>query len=259
MKDAPTPSTELMTRLRGEARLAQSARRLATLARLEQACDDVVSGRALELARKHGWDGSRFRAHRRLVAASVDEYVRMMRYAEPKGGWTGPTKDTIAHDQELASYVNCRDAERATSKKPPRKGTGARRADDIVTEKLDFTDQAIVRAALESGRLAKRQFDTLASFFHKLLGVDLRSHDAFSFEDVARSIRAQISRDDREALASLVDRLHDDVRLMEMNLIIDKGKVRMYDGLRSVLVERSEMAVLIRLAGLNPDSLGSVG
>ncbi|TAV34375.1 hypothetical protein ELI36_19020 [Rhizobium ruizarguesonis] len=42
-----------------------------------------------------------------------------------------------------------------------------------------------MRAALVSGRLAKRQFETLAAFFHKLAGVDLRRLDVFSFEDVA--------------------------------------------------------------------------
>ncbi|MGO7864948.1 hypothetical protein ACC676_25620 [Rhizobium ruizarguesonis] len=66
-----------------------------------------------------------------------------------------------------------------------------------------------MRAALESGRLAKRQFETLAAFFHKLAGVDLRRLDVFSFEDVARSIRGQIGGDDRQALAKLVERLHD--------------------------------------------------
>lgn len=258
MTGETTASTDIMTRLKGEAKINGSDRRLATLMRLEQACDDILSGRALELAREHGWDKAYFLPHRRLVARSVDEYIRMRRYIAPKSSWTGPTKDTIAHDEHLASYLTARDTEREVARRPSRRGTKARAVDDIVAEKLDFNEQATVRAALESGRLAKRQFDTLAAFFHKLAGIDLRRLDAFSFEDVARSIRGQIGGDDRQALGKLVERLQDQVFLMEMNLVLERGKVRMYDGLRSVLVERDELVVLARLAGLDPDSLVSI-
>lgn len=98
-------STEIIKTLRQQARDNGSETRLRTLDRLEKACDDIVSGQALESARKHGWDVSYFMPHRRLVPNSVDQYRKMRKYADPKSDWTGPTKDTIAHDEGLKGYV----------------------------------------------------------------------------------------------------------------------------------------------------------
>lgn len=258
MTEAAKASATIMARLKGEAKANGSERRLGTLARLEEACDDIVSGRALDLAREHGWDKAYFMQHRRLVARSVHEYVLMRRYIAPKSVWNGPTKDTIAHDKNLSAYLSARDTEREVARRPSRRGTKSRAIDDIIAEKLDFNDQAAVRAALEGGRLAKRQFDTLAAFFHKLAGVDLRQLDAFSFEDVARSIRGQIGGDDRQVLSKLVERLQNNTVLVEMGLVFRNGRVKMDYAPGTDLVRPEELTVLVRLAGPDPDSLVSI-
>lgn len=252
-------STQIMARLVQEAKDNGSDRRVGTLARLKEACDDIVSGRALELARKKGWRTTYFHPHRRLVALSVHEYRKLKQSLSPRTEPPGPTKDTIAHDEGLSDYLRARDNERNGARPPARKGTRARRTDEILLEKLDFNDQTTIRTELEDGRLARLRYNTLAAFFHKLSGVDLRSRESFSFEEVDAEIRGQISGDDRQALASLVARLHDNRALAGMGLqYVDRtGKV-MTDLGDLVLVTAAEMRVLVRLSGLDPDRLKSV-
>ncbi|MEA1842955.1 hypothetical protein [Agrobacterium tumefaciens] len=251
-------SDEIMKTLRQQARDNDSGTRLRTLARLEEACNDIASGRALEFAREHGWDIAYFLPHRRLVPNTVDQYRKMRKFADPKSDWTGPTKDTIAHDEGLKGYVTARDAERLQARRPPRRATKSRKVDEIIAQKLDFNELELVRTALEQGRQAKLKFDTLAAFFHRLSAVDLRQYDTFSYEDVARSIRGQISGDDREALSHLAKRLQDNELLAEMGLVFRNGRVKMGFSPGTDLVKPSELSVLVRLAGLDPDSLVSV-
>jgi len=258
MSEDRVTSGEIMKTLRQQARDNESETRLRTLARLEEACNDIVSGQALEFARKHGWDLSFFLPHRRLVPNSVDQYRRMRKFADPKSDWTGPTKDTIAHDEGLKGYVSARDAERDQARRPPRRATKAGSVDEIIAAKLDFNELQLVRTALERGRQAKLKFDTLAAFFHRLSAVDLRQYDTFSYEDVARSIRGQISGDDREVLSQLADRLQDNELLVGMGLVFRNGRVKMDFSPGTDLVKPAELRVLVRLAGLDPDSLVSV-
>jgi hypothetical protein len=125
-------------------------------------------------------------------------------------------------------------------------------------DKLDFNDQTIVRTELEEGRLARLRYSTLAAFFHKLSGVDLRNRESFSFEDVATAIRGQISGEDRQAIASLVTRLHDNRALAEIGLQYEERTGRVMTDLGDlVLVTAGEMRVLVRLSGLDPDRLKS--
>ncbi len=251
-------SNEIIKTLRQQARDNGSETRLRTLDRLEEACNEIISGQALEFARKHDWDTSYFLPHRRLVPNSVDQYRKMRKFADPKSDWTGPTKDTIAHDEGLKGYVSARDLERDQARRPPRRATKAREVDEIIAAKLDFNELQMVRAALEQGRQAKLKFDTLAAFFHKLSAVDLKQYDTFSYEDVARSIRGQISGDDRETLSQLADRLQDNELLVGMGLVFRNGRVKMDFSPGTDLVKPPELRVLVRLAGLDPDSLVSV-
>lgn len=256
MSDQPTASDLIMMRLIQEAEENGSPTRLGTLARLKEACDDILSGQALEIAREHGWNKTYFRRDRRLVPKSVGEYRRMKNFVARAATNLGPTHDTIAHDEDLLAYVRAREAEQQAARRPLRKGTRARRSDDIIAEKLDFNEQAVVRAELEDGRLARRRYDTIAAFFHKLSGVDLGSLERFSFDDVAKSIRGQLNGDDRQAMSNLVSRLSDDELLMSLGLIRDSGGgIRIDWGPGTVLVRSEEMRVLIRIAGLNPEGL----
>lgn len=236
-----------------------NASRQGTLSRLREACDDVLSGHALKLARQCGWRKDWFVPNRALVYRSVHEYRKMRQFVSPRTEPPGPTLDTIAHDPGLSSYVKARERERAGQARPsrPKSGTRARRSDDIIAEKLDFNEQAIVRTELVAGRLAQRKFDTLAAFFHRLAGVDLGKRETFSFEDVARSIRGQLSGDDREPIERLVARLHDNELLVGMGLINDGGRI-LTDYGDLVLVKPDELRVLVRLAGLDPGRLKPV-
>lgn len=130
--------------------------------------------------------------------------------------------------------------------------------DEIIAAKLDFNELQTVRSALEHGRQAKLKFDTLAAFFHRLSAVDLKQYDTFSYEDVAKSIRGQVSGDDREAISQLVDRLRDNELLVGMGLVFRNGRVKMDFAPGTDLVKPGELKVLVRLAGLDPDSLLSV-
>ncbi|TAZ42052.1 hypothetical protein [Rhizobium ruizarguesonis] len=248
-------SAKIMSRLLQEARDNGSVRRLGTLARLKEACDDIISGRALELAREKNWPLNYFHPHRRLVARSVHEYRRLRQYISPRTEEPGPTKDTIAHDDDLSSYLRARDEERKDARPPSRRGTRALRSDEIIMAKLEFSEQAIVRAELEEGRLARLRFNTLAAFFHKLSGVDLQNRESFSFEDVSREIKRQIANDDRLAIADLVARLHDNRFLAGIGLQYEPQSGRVMTDIGDlVLVPANELRVLVRLSGLNPDN-----
>jgi len=248
----PLESEGILQALVLEAENNGSKSRLGTLSRLKEACDDVLSGEALKLARELGWRKDWFMPNRPLVVRSVHEYRKMRHNRSPRTEPTGPTLDTIAHDHGLSSYVKARERERMAVNRPPRprSGTRARRSDDIIAEKLDFNEQGIVRAELIDGRLAKLKYDTLAAFFHRLSGVDIGKRESFSFEDVASSIRGQISTDDRDALARLAVRLHDNELLVAMGLINEVGRIRTDYG-DAVLVKSDELRVLVRLAGLD--------
>lgn len=252
-------SANIMARLVQEAKDNGSVKRLGTLARLKEACDDIVSGRALELARQKRWKTTYFHPHRKLVARSVHEYRRLKQSISPKTEEPGPTKDTIAHDGDLFSYLRAREEERDGARPPSRKGTRARKSDEIIAAKLDFNEQTIVRTELEDLRLARLRYNTLAAFFHKLSGVDLRNRESFSFEDVACEIRGQISGDDRQAIASLAARLHDNRTLALMGLQYEEGTGRVMTDLGDlILVTASELRVLVRLSGLDPYGLKSI-
>ncbi|UXT43313.1 hypothetical protein FY137_18795 [Agrobacterium tumefaciens] len=251
-------SNEIIKTLRQQARDNGSETRLRTLDRLEEACNDITSGHALQFAREHNWDISYFLPQRRLVPNSVDQYRKMRKFVDPKSDWTGPTKDTIAHDAGLKAYVSARDNERNQARRPSRRATKAREVDDIIASKLDFNELQTVRSALERGRQATLKFDTLAAFFHRLSAVDLRRYDTFSYEEVAKSIRGQISGEDREILSQLADRLRNNELLVEMGLVFRNGRVKMDFSPGTDLVKPSELRVLVRLAGLDPDSLVSV-
>ncbi len=257
MKDQ-TESEAIMQALVLEAENNGSKSRLGTLDRLKEACDAVLSGHALKLAREYGWRKDWFMPNRPLVVRSVHEYRKMMHNRSPRTEPTGPTRDTIAHDQGLSSYVRSRETERSAMDRPPRprSGTRARRSDDIISEKLDYNDQAILRTELADGRLAKRKYDTLAAFFHRLSGVDIGKKASFSFEDVASSIRGQISADDREALSRLANRLHNNEFLVAIGLINDRGSIRTDFG-DAVLVRADELRVLTRLAAVDADRVNT--
>jgi hypothetical protein len=253
----------IMARLVQQAKDNGSARRLETLSRLKEACDDIVSGHALELARRNQWRTTYFHPGRRLVALSIHEYRRLRQHISPKTEPPGPTKDTIAHDVDLVSYLRARENERAgtqsQSRSRDRRGSRSRKSDDIILEKLDPEEQNVVRTELEEGRLSRLRFNTLARFFHKLSGVDLRDRENFSFEDVAREIRGQITGDDREAIARLAERFHDNRTLAGMGLQFEERSGRVMTDLGDlVLVRADELRVLVRLAGIDPDGLKAV-
>lgn len=243
----------LMDRLQEGAKRLGDDRPVATLARVVEACDEILSGAAVRRAKAAKEDWRIFDPDFvKLTPRVIGLYVRLRaRLDKGQTTWTGPHPTTIRGWQELAEYVRLRAAEAHRPGRPKRPAPSSRKADEIVDGIENLHDRAQLREAVAKGREAKRQLDIMTEALRKYPEIDIEAlREGRSFATKVQGPQAQsaIGPSDVKLIRRLVSRLQDCDGLDEFDLIYRGGRVKREGGLD--LVPPEEMRLLERLAGL---------
>lgn len=253
----PNPLAQLlMDRLRSAATMAGDRRRLGTLARLVEACDEILSGAAYKKAKSAGEDPELFNPQfPKLNARIIEAYVRLRKRTE-KGSseWTGPVGTTIRADRGLMDYVKLRFAEIGAPNRPKARSNRAHQLDEIVNSVSGITGQAMLRQALAEGRIWKRQFDILSAALRIGPVVDIGRLQNGRLNGIDVS---SLSSREQEILRQFVCRLKDPKTLAEFGLTYHGGRIKMDYAPGSDLVVAEELRLLEKMAGLaDPGAVG---
>ena len=243
----------VMERLVLEAQRIGDARRLGTLSRLVEACDNLLSGEAYRQAKGAKVDPEFFNPNfLKLNSNTVNQYVRLRARLEGSGtSWTGPVATTIRAERDLMAYLKLREHE---AKRPGRPGSRRRRSrklEEIVDGIDSITDQAVLRQALADGRQWKRELDILVSTLRRLPEIDidaLREGRIVSSGSAAEG-SAALAPEYMAMLRKLLSRLKDNHGLSEFGLVFRSGRLKMEYAPGTDLVLPEEISLLERLSG----------
>lgn len=218
------------------------------------ACDAILTGEALRLARERGMDAVRFYPHRMLTPEAIEAYVRMMAVLQPSKDWKGPIARTIRGDKNgLLAYVKLRDHSAVKELHRPRQGSRGREVEDVVNTIESLADQALVRKVLNEGRLAKLHLDTVKHIIRRMPGITFTQETELSAEFFAKAFSGAIPVETVRNLETLYDRLTDNEALSEMGLVHRNGRVKMAFPPGNDLVLPEELATLATLIKRSPD------
>ncbi|GAA2857857.1 hypothetical protein GGQ99_002333 [Aminobacter niigataensis] len=244
----------LMGRLQAEANRSGDARRIGTLARLVEACDEIMSGDAYKRAKSAKLDPERFNPNFvKLNSQAIHQYVLLRdRLERGKSEWKGPVATTIRGEKDLMTYLKLRDEEAKRPGKPRMRGPRTRKLDELVDAIEGISDQALLRQALADGRAWKRELDILLATLRKLPEVDV---DALREGRVLSNARngqggSALTPDDTQILRKLLARLRDNDALADFGLISRNGRVKMDIAPGLDLIYPEELGLLARLAGI---------
>lgn len=254
MTETHKQSDSIILRLRTDAatRGRYSNVRMGTIDRLEIACDDILSGKAYELADTHGYVQNPFPNARPMLSyILVEKYVNMrQRLALPdRAQWTGPKAGVIGRDADLRAYVDARRVE-AAGKKPRRVRGNAARAVEEVLAKLPIEERYLVRSAIEQGRAWKMELDVARQAVKLLQPVSIESLNPTATHMGEASSTAFLSAGDTELLRDFLLRFKNPDYVDPFGLVYSGGNVKMAFPPSRVLIEKSEMEVIARLAGM---------
>jgi len=246
----------LMSRLQAEAKRASDLRRVGTLARLVEACDEILAGDAYKRAKSARQDPEFFNPNFvKLNSRVIEAYVRFRaRLEKGETEWTGPVASTIRGEKDLMTYLKLRDAESKRPGKPKRPTPQSRRADEIIDRIDNIHDQALLREILAKAREAKRQLDIMVDALrkHPEINVDALREGQYTPRKVdGPQAQSAIGADDTKLIRKIVTRLQDSDQLEEFDLIYRSGRVKMSLGAGLDLIYPEEMRLLERLAGLD--------
>jgi hypothetical protein len=230
---------------------------LGTLARLVEACNDIESGRAAALAQQADLETARLRAGvNKITFANVGAYVRVRRKLDrqPNSEWEGPTDVTVRSDRSYKAYVEAR-ADRIQSKPRIRPTDRDRRLEEIIGDLSAAEDRNELRWALEEGRKARRR-ELLMQRAIKSLQPDFDLDEMLSQPSSGKRTKAAepaASTADLQVLKRIVRRLTSDEELRPFGLAFTAGRLKMTAAPGSRLLEKDEIILLQRLAGLPHD------
>jgi hypothetical protein len=259
-------SRKIMDRLRTEAAGGpRSNVRLATLRRLEEACDDLANGRARQLSLEAGRDEPTFGSPKRpnINPQAIHAYIRLRSRLDAANGitgeasqWIGPHSVTIRADPEgLYAYVKARQAEVLGLPKRRPERTRARRVDEIIAGIADTNDRLQIMDVVEDGYAAARRYAILTAALRKIPEIDIETLIS-GHPDKSRTpdpeILSALSQQDRLALRRFTDRLQDEKWLAAFGLRYDGRRVRMAMAPGTQLVTMDEFDLLRSLAGDPP-------
>lgn len=235
-------------------RRERSASMLATLSRLVEACNDIESGRAAELAAKAGVEQVKLRPGlNKITSVAIEAYVRVRRALDghPDSEWTGPGAVTVRSTRSYNNYVKAR-ADRVVSRKRSRPTDRDRRLEEIVGNLAAAEDRNELRWALEEGRKARRR-EVLMLRAIRTLQPDFDLDQLLSGnsgDSTGPRSATDLAPADLQLLRRLVRRLTsgDDLRIF--GLTFSAGRVKMTAPPSSRLIEKDEVALLLKLAGL---------
>lgn len=254
---------ELMLRLKAEAERAKDLRRVGTLERLQEACDDILSGKAYAIAKSAKEDSGYFNPNfAKLNSKTIDRYVRLRDKLEKgKSPWKGPVATTIRGDRDLSAYVKLRAAQRGLPyRRSPRPLQAA--VDQIIDGIADIQDQALLRETVIRGRQWKSQLDLLLKTLRQIPAIDI---DAVAAGRADRAVApgssssAALGLEGARVLRELVIRLKDNDFLEDFELIYRSGGVRMDGGTGLELIAADELRLLEQLAGFGGKKESSAG
>lgn len=246
----------LMNRLKIEAGVLGDARRLGTLSRLVEACDDLLSGEAYRRAKEARRDPEFFNPNfLRLNSNTVHQYVRLRAHLDGGGTiWTGPVATTIRAEKDLMAYLKLREQEAKRPGNPRPRGPRSRKLDQIVNGLQSITDQAVLRQAFADGRQWKRELDILLSTLRRLPNIDVDALKEGKTVSQPAGVPAPIAPEDSKTLRKLMMRLRDSQGLSEFGLVFRSGRVKMDFAPGTDLILPEEISLLARLAGIEPVS-----
>lgn len=247
------PSDLIMERLRQKADLmSRPQSRHATLDRLEEACDAIVSGEAAKSAERAGLDALPFKIRPpKLNSESVARYVRVRRRLDGDHVWTGPTASFIRSDPGLKEYLTAREIEACGGRAKAKRRISKRSIDEILSGIADpndrlaaFDDRARLQHEIEGLRIAVKAIEDFS-------GLDI--DQLISAKTDGRIHLAEVSTPlpdrDRLTISRLVNRLSNTSELAPFGLMTDGQRVRMSFGPKTVLIKKEELEVLRQQAG----------
>lgn len=244
----------LMDKLKTEAMRAADPRRLATLARLTEACDELLSGEAYKRAKAAKRNPDFFNPNfLRLNSNTVHQFVRLRAHLDGSGtSWTGPVATTIRAEKSLMDYLRLREHEAKRPRSQKSRGPRSGKLEEIVNGLQSITDQAILRQALADGRTWKRQLDILLATLRRIPSIDTQ---ALREGNVMSSVRSEtsspnaLSVEEIRALRKMLLRWRDNDQLAEFGLEFRNGRIKMEHAPGLDLIFPEEMVLLARLAG----------
>ena len=261
LEDDALTADLLMGRLRREAKAAGDPRRMGTLSRLVEACEDLLSGEAYKHAKSAGRDPEVFNPNFvRLRSNVVAAYIRLRGHLEGSGtSWTGPVAVTIRSDKDLMAYLKLREQEAKRPSQTRSRGPRSKRLEEIVDCLQNITDQATLRQALADGRQWKRELDILLASLRRLPAIDvdaLREGRAGAMQPVS-NCTTMLAPDDMKTLRGFLARLRDNDGLSEFGLVFRNGRVKMDIAPGTDFVLPEEISLLAKLAGLETPAGGA--
>lgn len=243
-------SSELiLERLRESAqRMARPAIRIGTIDRLVVACNAIESGEAGDLIKEVTGRTGRLRLNLEINPTNIEKYVKARGRRDQ--AWSGPTRVTIAKDENLLAFVQAREEERIKPFRPRRPTDKFRMIEDAISKLTTIEDRMLLRHEMESGRKAQRDLGLLRKGLRAIPGIDI-NHLLFGTPPsvlAAGSLPGSaVSIGDREILLRLFTRLTDQDELSRAGLEIENNRVRVIATKRA-LVKPDEIALLKRLA-----------
>ena len=241
-------SASIMKKMRADAANDTTGKRHATLDHLEIACDEIISGKAFQMAQKGQFDAKRFRPSRRIIVAEdVHAYVEMRARMEGAvTAWRGPKKGTIRHDKDMLNYLEALVVERYGSRQKIKSSPST--AVDQIIDRLPPTDQLELRKALEVGKQAARQLNVARALLRKMTGIDLHLlNKETTIEELLSRIPTSIPEHQEKIIYQLLKRITNTGFLAEMGLVYRVGRVKMDYGSGTELITPDEMSTLSKL------------
>jgi hypothetical protein len=226
--------------------------RLGTIARLEIACDDILSGKAYQLADAQGYAQNDFPHTRpQLTYSLIGKYVKMrQRAALPdRAEWTGPAAAVVSRDKDLKAYVDARRVE-AFAARPRKARSNTAIALEEIIAKLPIEDRYIVRGEIEKGRSWKQELDLAHEFSKRMQPVRIEDLNPLPRAEQGRASSELLDSDETELLRRLLVRLKNVQYLEPFGLGYSDGLLKMNFSPGRILIEGDEMAVIARLAGM---------
>jgi hypothetical protein len=250
--DVDPPSSQIIfERLVAEAKMSPRGEvRLATLDRTKTACDDIVSGRAADVARRAGADPALFPKSMPWVnPRKVHQYVKFRRRLDGEKQWPGPHETTLKA-ADLKAYLDARNAEARGFAKLPPKTSRRRKVIEIVSAIQPPSDRDLVIRTIDEACLAKDRFQIAREMIKQIGGIDLDALVDGKWSPPAQT-SPNLEPEKKRVLLHLIKRLTDDGLLAEFGLVYDGSRIKMDGGTGATLVPKDAMDLLCALCGSN--------